>query len=122
VCDSAGYFARSKRVAYSYLVLCCYGGSVELCSTEFSFSLLGMIHACSFYSPKEVQGYMMLAYGVTLSVEEPGGLGRALSGTAATCSGTCAIAKGVVSVFRHCCDVLCHTWNCSRRGIFVLVV
>jgi hypothetical protein len=36
VCDSAGYLARSRRVAYSYLALCCYGGSVELCSTEFS--------------------------------------------------------------------------------------
>jgi hypothetical protein len=39
-----------------------------------------MIPACSFYSLKEVQGYMMLAYGVTLPVEEPRGLGRALSG------------------------------------------
>jgi hypothetical protein len=36
VCDSAGYLARSRRAAYSYLVLCFYGGSVELCSTEFS--------------------------------------------------------------------------------------
>jgi hypothetical protein len=40
----------------------------------------GMIPVCSFYSLKEVQGYKMLAYGVTLLVEEPGGLGRALSG------------------------------------------
>jgi hypothetical protein len=43
---------------------------------------MGMIPACSFYSLKEVQGYMMLAYGVTLPVEGPGGLGRALSGGA----------------------------------------
>jgi hypothetical protein len=42
--------------------------------------LFGMIPACSFYSLKEVQGYMMLAYGVTLRVEEPRGLRRALSG------------------------------------------
>jgi hypothetical protein len=40
----------------------------------------GTIPACSFYSLKEVKGYKMLAYGVTLLVEEPGGLGRALSG------------------------------------------
>jgi hypothetical protein len=40
----------------------------------------GMIPACSFYSLKVLQGYKMLAYGVTLLVEEPGGLGRALSG------------------------------------------
>jgi hypothetical protein len=39
-----------------------------------------MIPACAFYSLKEVQGYKILAYGVTLLVEEPGGLGRALSG------------------------------------------
>jgi hypothetical protein len=36
VCDSTGYLARSKRVANSYLVLCCYGGTVELCSTQSS--------------------------------------------------------------------------------------
>jgi hypothetical protein len=83
-----------------------------------------MIPACSFYSLKEVHGYMILAYGVTLPVEEPGGLERALSGggvvrtmehgvgtsgTAATCSGTCATAEGVVSVFWHCSVVPCHT-------------
>jgi hypothetical protein len=38
-----------------------------------------MIPACSFYRLKEVQGYKMLACGVTLLVEEPRGLGRALS-------------------------------------------
>jgi hypothetical protein len=67
---------------------------------------------------------MMLAYGVTLSVEEPRGLGRAFlmavwsalwrhgigtSGTAVTCSGTCATTEGVVSVFWHCSDVPYHT-------------
>jgi hypothetical protein len=36
-----------------------------------------MIPTCSFYSLKEVQGYKMLAYGVTLLVEEPEGLRRA---------------------------------------------
>jgi hypothetical protein len=39
-----------------------------------------MIPTCSFYSLKEVQGYMMLAYGVTLPMEEPEGLERALPG------------------------------------------
>jgi hypothetical protein len=39
-----------------------------------------MIPACSFYSLKEVQGYMMLVFGVSLPVEEPRGLRRALSG------------------------------------------
>jgi hypothetical protein len=89
------------------------------------------------YSLKEVQGYIMLAYGVTLPVEEPRGLRRALSsggvvctveawhrycGTTATCSSTCATAEGVVSVFWHTSIVPCHTWFCSRRGVFVLVV
>jgi hypothetical protein len=85
-----------------------------------------MIPACSFYSLKEVQGYMMLAYGVTLPVEEPGGLERALSGgsvvctveacigtsgTTATCFGTCATAEGVVSIFWHCSNMPCYTWS-----------
>jgi hypothetical protein len=35
--------------------------------------------------------------------------GVGTSGTAVTCSGTCATAEGVVSVFCHCSDVLCHT-------------
>jgi hypothetical protein len=39
-----------------------------------------MIHARSFYSLKEVQGNMMLVYGMSLPVEEPGSLRRALSG------------------------------------------
>jgi hypothetical protein len=73
VCDSAGYLARSGRVAYLYLALCCYGGSVELSST----SPPRMIPTCSFYSLKEVQGYMMLVFGVSLRVEEPRGLERA---------------------------------------------
>jgi hypothetical protein len=45
-----------------------------------------MIPACSFYSLKEVQGYKMLAYGVTLLVKEPGGFGRALSGGGVVCT------------------------------------
>jgi hypothetical protein len=83
-----------------------------------------MIHACSFYRLKEVQGYKILACGATLLVEEPRGLGRALSGgdvvrtaeawrryfwTTATCSGMCATAEGVVSIFWYCSDVPCHT-------------
>jgi hypothetical protein len=39
-----------------------------------------MIPACFFYSLKEVQGLQNVAYGVTLLVEEPGGLGSVLSG------------------------------------------
>jgi hypothetical protein len=45
-----------------------------------------MIPACSFYSLKEVQGYMMLVHGVTLPVEEPGDLGRALFGGGVVCT------------------------------------
>jgi hypothetical protein len=45
-----------------------------------------MIPACSFYSLKEVQCYMMLAYGEILPVKEPGGLGRALSGGGVVCT------------------------------------
>jgi hypothetical protein len=45
-----------------------------------------MIPACPFYSLKEVQGYMMLAYGVSLLVEERGGLERALSGGGVVCT------------------------------------
>jgi hypothetical protein len=33
-----------------------------------------------------VQGYMMLAYGVTLLVKEPGGLKRALSSGGVICT------------------------------------
>jgi hypothetical protein len=45
-----------------------------------------MIPACSFYSLKEVQGYMMWVFGVSLEVEEPGGLRRALSGGGMICT------------------------------------
>jgi hypothetical protein len=92
VCDSAGGLARSRRVACSYLALCCCGGSffglssVGLC---FGFFFLlppfGVIPACSFHSFKEVQGYMMLACGMILLVEELGGLERALSGGDVAC-------------------------------------
>jgi hypothetical protein len=73
---------------------------VQLSCVQLRSLFSGMIPICSFYSP-EVQCYMMLAYGVSLSVEKPGGLERALSGggvvcTAATCSGTCTTAEGVV--------------------------
>jgi hypothetical protein len=57
VCDSVGALARSRRVIYSCLALCCVGG----CS--YFFPSLGMIPACFFYSLKEVQGYNMLVRG-----------------------------------------------------------
>jgi hypothetical protein len=82
------YWSPRKVQELSARVLCLpyYGGSS---SSSPSFS--GMILACSFYSLKEVQGYKMLAYGVTLLVEEPGGLERALSGgdVAATMEAWC---------------------------------
>jgi hypothetical protein len=48
--------------------------------------------------------------------------GVGTSGTAATCPGMCATAEGVVSIFWYCSDVPYHTWSCSQRGVFVLVV
>jgi hypothetical protein len=65
-----------------------------------------MIPACSFYSFKKVQGYMMLAYGVTLPVEEPRGLGRALSGGGVVCT-----VEAWRRYFWYCCYVfwyVCH--------------
>jgi hypothetical protein len=60
--DFAGALPRSRRVIYSCLALCCYG--------RCSFFLSpGMIPACSFYSLKEVQGYKILARGMTLAGE-----------------------------------------------------
>jgi hypothetical protein len=44
------------------------------------------------------------------------------SGTAATCPGMCATVDGVVSILWCCSDAPCHTWSCSRCGVFVLVV
>jgi hypothetical protein len=64
-------------------------GLGELCvhvSFLFHFLYLGMISACSFYSLKEVQGYRILAYCVIFLVEEPRGLGRALSGGDMVCT------------------------------------
>jgi hypothetical protein len=106
VCDSASYLARSRRVAYLYLALCCYGGSIELCSTKFSFPL-GMTLVCPFYSLKEVQGYMMLACGVTLSMEEPGGLGRALSSGGVVCT-----MEAWRHYFWYCCYVFWYVCHC----------
>jgi hypothetical protein len=117
------------------LCLCCYGGSF---SSFFVFGwvvlgLLRMIPACSLYSLKKVQGYMMLVCGVTLSR----GLGRALSGGDVVCtvkawrryfwyccyvSGMGTTIEGVVPVFRCCSDAPCHSWSYSQRGVFVLVV
>jgi hypothetical protein len=68
---------------------------------------LGMIPACVFYRLKEVRGYKMLACGVTLLVEEPRGLGRALSG---------GDVVRTVEVWRryfwHCCYVFWHVCHC----------
>jgi hypothetical protein len=66
----------------------------------------GMIHACPFYRLKEVQGYKMLAGGVTLLVEEPRGLRRALSG-----DDMVRTVEAWRRYFWHCCYVsrhVCH--------------
>jgi hypothetical protein len=95
------------------------------------------VPACSFYSLKEVQGYKMLVHGRSLLEKQPQGLGGpypvatlyalwrhgvGTSGTPATWLGMRAIVEGVVSVFRYCSDVPRHSWSCSWRGLFVLVV
>jgi hypothetical protein len=66
-----------------------------------------MIPACSFYSLKEVQGYMMLVYGVSLLVEEPGGLGRALLGGGVVCT-----VEARRRYFWYCCYVFWHVCHC----------
>jgi hypothetical protein len=73
----------------------------------FFFWSLGMIPACSFYSIKEVQGYKMLAYGVTLLVEEPRRLGRALSG-----GDVVRTMEAWCRYFWHCCYVFRHVCHC----------
>jgi hypothetical protein len=135
VCDFAGYLARSGRVAYLYLALCCYGGSVEL-SCPLPPPLEWSLHApfivsrrcrvtwcwclvcpCRWRSLEASEGpYLVVAWSALWRH------GVGTSGTAATCSGACATAEGVVSVFLHCSDVLCHAWSYTRRGVFVLVV
>jgi hypothetical protein len=70
-----------------------------------------MILACSFYSLKEVQGYIMLAYGVTLLVEEPGGLGRALSG-----GDVVRIVEACHWYFWHYCYVSRNGHHCWGSG------
>jgi hypothetical protein len=66
-----------------------------------------MIPACSFYSLKEVQGYKMLAYGVTLLVKEIGGLGRALSGGDVVCT-----VEAWRRYFWYCCYMSRHVRHC----------
>jgi hypothetical protein len=73
--------------------------------------LFGMISACSFYSLKEVQGYMMLAYGVTLLMKESGGLGRALSGGDVACA-----VEAWRRYFGYCCYVSRHGHHCRGSG------
>jgi hypothetical protein len=62
-----------------------------------------MIPACPFYRLKEVQGYKMLACGVTLLVEEPRGLRRALSD-----GDVVRTAEAWHRYFWHCCYVFWH--------------
>jgi hypothetical protein len=55
----------SGELSVRVLCLCCYGGSS---SSLFVFVRpFGMIPTYSFYSLKEVQGYKVLAYGVTFA-------------------------------------------------------
>jgi hypothetical protein len=68
---------------------------------------LGMIPACSFYSLNEVQGYKALACGVSLLVEEPGGLGRALSG-----GNVVRTAEAWRRYFWHYCYVFWYVCHC----------
>jgi hypothetical protein len=78
---------------------------------------LGMILACSFYSLKEVQCYMMLAYGVTLLVKEPRGLGRALS--------VGDVAYTVEAWFRYfgyCCYLSRHGHHYRGSGFYPSVL
>jgi hypothetical protein len=94
-----------------------------------------MIPACSFYSLKEVQGYMMLVCGVTFVGGGASGEpylvatwsalwrhGVGTFGTVAMCLGMGTTVGGVVSVLRCCSDAPCHTWSCSQHDMFVLVV
>jgi hypothetical protein len=70
-----------------------------------------MILACSFYSLKEVQGYKMLAHGVTLTGEEPRGLERALSGGDVVCT-----VEAWRRYFWHCCYMSRHVRHCWGSG------
>jgi hypothetical protein len=77
------------------------------CFSFFLFGPSGMILACSFYRLKEVQGYKMLACGVTLLVEEPRGLERALSG-----GDVVHTAETWRRYFWHCCYVFWYVCHC----------
>jgi hypothetical protein len=67
----------------------------------------GIIPACFFYSLKEVQGYKILVYGVTLLVKEPGGLGRVLSGGGVVCT-----VEAWRRYFWHYCYVFWYVCHC----------
>jgi hypothetical protein len=69
VCDSASALARSRRVICSCVVSPCVVVVVVFCCRCLLWSSVGMVHACFFYSLKEVQGYKMLVRGVTLAGE-----------------------------------------------------
>jgi hypothetical protein len=66
-----------------------------------------MIPACPFYRLKEVQGYKILASGVTLLVEEPRGLGRALFG-----GDVVRTVEAWRRYFWHYCYVSRHVCHC----------
>jgi hypothetical protein len=97
----------------SVRILCCVAVVVVL----FFPVLPGMILACPFYRLKEVQGYKMLAGGVTLPVEEPRGLGRALSG-----DDVVRTVEAWRRYFWHCCYVSRHVCHCSGSGFCLLVL
>jgi hypothetical protein len=63
-----------------------------------------MVSPCLWRSLEASEGpYLVAAWSVLWRH------GVGTPGTTATCSSMCAAAEGVVSVFWHCSDVLCHT-------------
>jgi hypothetical protein len=128
--DSASALARSRRVICSCLALCCCGRCFFLSPR--------IIPACSFYSFKYVQGYKMLARGVTLAGEGAqrpreglirwrrglhcGGMASVLLAMLLRVQAYASLLREWFSVLWCCSDASCHTWSCSRRDVFVLVV
>jgi hypothetical protein len=66
-----------------------------------------MIPECFFYSLKEVQSYMMFVFDVSLPGEEPGGLGRALSGGGVICT-----VEAWRRYFWYCCYIFWYVRHC----------
>jgi hypothetical protein len=132
-CDPSGFLARSRRVACLCVVSClCEGFTTSL------FCVSRMVHACSFYSLKEVQGYKMLCVREILVGEAASGPRGALSGSVVvgTVEAWCRYSwycsymvrhayhcwREWFSVFRYYSNVPRHTWSCSRHGVSVLAV